>query len=64
VVTVEGEAIGKIREVYDTGPTHLLEVKRTEGGQVLIPFTERVVKKVDVDGGVMTIKPPPGLLEI
>ena len=64
VMTVDGETIGRIREVYDTGPTHLLEVKRTEGGQVLIPFTERVVKKVDVEGGVMSIKPPPGLLEI
>jgi len=64
VVTAEGETVGKVREVYDTGPTHLLEVRRTAGGQVLIPFTERVVKKVDVDAGVMTIKPPPGLLEL
>jgi 16S rRNA processing protein RimM len=63
VVTAEGEQVGKIREIYDTGPTHLLEV-RTGSGQVLIPFTERVVKKVDVEGGVMTIKPPPGLLEL
>lgn len=63
VVTAEGERVGKVREVYDTGPTHLLEV-RTGSGQVLIPFTERVVKKVDVEGGLMTIKPPPGLLDI
>jgi 16S rRNA processing protein RimM len=63
VVTADGERVGKIREVYDTGPTHLLEV-RTASGQVLIPFTERIVKKVDVDGGQMTIKPPPGLLEM
>src|SRR5262245_60387288 len=64
VVTVDGEAIGKVREIYDTGPTHLLEVRRTRGGQVLIPFTERIVRKIDVEGGTMTIKPPPGLLEV
>lgn len=64
VLTMDGVTVGRIREVYDTGPTHLLEVKRAEGGQVLVPFTERVVKKVDVAGGTMTIKPPPGLLEL
>jgi 16S rRNA processing protein RimM len=63
VVTAEGEQVGKVREIYDTGPTHLLEV-RTGSGPVLIPFTERVVKKIDVEGGVLTIKPPPGLLDL
>ena len=64
VVTADGETVGKVREVYETGPTHLLEVRRVAGGQVLIPFTERVVRKVDVEGGTMTIKPPPGLLDM
>ena len=64
VVTADGEVVGKVREIYETGPTHLLEVKRTGGGQLLIPFTERVVRKVDVEGGTLTIKPPPGLLEM
>jgi 16S rRNA processing protein RimM len=41
----------------------LLEV-RTATGQVLVPFTERIVRKVDVEGGTMTIKPPPGLLDL
>jgi 16S rRNA processing protein RimM len=63
VVTAEGERVGKVREVYETGPTHLLEV-RTAKGQVLIPFTERVVRKIDVEGGTMLIKPPPGLLDM
>jgi 16S rRNA processing protein RimM len=63
VVTADGERVGKVREVYDTGPTHLLEV-RTAKGQVLVPFTERVVRKVDVEGGTLTIKPPPGLLDL
>jgi 16S rRNA processing protein RimM len=64
VVTAEGEAVGQVREVYETGPTHLLDVRKAGGGQVLIPFSERVVKKVDVADGTLTIKPPPGLLEL
>jgi 16S rRNA processing protein RimM len=64
VVTAEGQTIGPVREIYETGPTHLLEVRREAGGQVLIPFTERVVRKVDVEGGTIVIKPPPGLLEM
>lgn len=63
VVTADGERVGKVREIFDTGPTHLLEVK-TDRGQVLIPFTERVVRRIDVEGGTMTIKPPPGLLDL
>ena len=61
VVTAQGEKVGTIREIYDTGPTHLLEV-RTLTGHVLVPFTERIVKNIDIEGGVMTNKPPPGLL--
>ncbi|MGH7471706.1 MAG: ribosome maturation factor RimM [Longimicrobiales bacterium] len=64
VVTAEGETVGPVREIYETGPTILLEVRRPAGGQVLIPYTERVVRKVDVEGGTLVIKPPPGLLEI
>ncbi len=64
VVTADGDTVGTVREIYETGPTHLLEVRRESGGQVLIPFTERVVRKIDVEGGTMTIKPPPGLLEM
>ena len=64
VVTADGETVGKVREVYETGPTHLLEIRRVSGGQVLIPFTERVVRKIDVEGGTMLIKPPPGLLDM
>ena len=64
VVTNEGELVGAVREVYETYPAHMLEVKTDSGKIHLIPFAERIVKKVDVDGGEITIKPPPGLLEM
>jgi 16S rRNA processing protein RimM len=64
VVTAEGEAVGRVREVFETAPTHLLEVKSDDGKLHLIPFAERVVKKVDLDAGRIVISPPPGLLEL
>ena len=64
VVTAEGEPVGRVREVFETAPTHLLEVKGEGGKLHLIPFSERIVRKVDVEAGRIVIKPPPGLLEL
>lgn len=63
VVTVDGEVVGRVREVYETEPAHLLEVIG-DGRVHLIPFTERVVKEVDVERRRVVIEPPAGLLEI
>lgn len=65
VETVDGEQVGSVREVFDTDPTHLLEVKNEEDGKVrLIPFAAHIIKQVDVAGGRVVIDPPAGLLEI
>lgn len=63
VETVGGDVVGRVREVYDTEPAELLDVKGA-GRSHLIPFVERVVKEVDVEGGRIVIEPPPGLLEL
>lgn len=63
VVTVDGQVVGTVREVYETEPTHLLEVKGAEKSH-LIPFAENIVKRMELDEGRLVIKPPPGLLEI
>jgi 16S rRNA processing protein RimM len=63
VVTLGGEVVGRVREVYETEPAHLLEVKGPERSH-LIPFVKRIVKQVDLAAGRLVIEPPPGLLEI
>lgn len=63
VVTVEGEVVGRVREVFDADPADLLEVKGA-GRSVLIPFVERIVEEVDVEAGRIVINPPPGLLDL
>jgi 16S rRNA processing protein RimM len=64
VETVDGRKVGEVREVYETVPAHMLEVKGEDGKLHLIPFSERIVKQVDVDSRRIVIKPPPGLLEL
>lgn len=64
VVTANGAAIGKVREVYETHPAHLLEVEAVSGKRHLIPFAERVVRSVDAGAGRIVIEPPPGLLDL
>ncbi|HEX7118351.1 MAG TPA: ribosome maturation factor RimM [Longimicrobiales bacterium] len=63
VVTVEGEVVGRVREVYDTEPAELLDVKGA-GRSFLVPFVERIVEEVDVEAGRIVINPPPGLLDL
>ena len=63
VLTVDGENVGRVREVFDTEPAHLLEVKG-ERGLHLIPFTRQVVKEVDAGARRIVIDPPEGLLEL
>ena len=63
VETVDGERVGRVREVYETEPDHLLEVKG-EGKLHLVPFSRRVVRDVDVEAGRMVIDPPEGLLDL
>ena len=63
VVTTDGTEVGRVREVFETEPAHLLEVKG-ERGLHLIPFTRQVVREVDADARRIVIDPPEGLLEL
>ena len=63
VETSEGDAVGRVREVYETEPYHMLEVKGG-GGVHLIPFRRGLVLEVDLDGDRLVIDPPDGLLDV
>lgn len=64
VVTTGGTVVGRVREVYETEPADLLEVKTADGKLHLIPFAARIVQHVDMAAGRLVIDPPPGLLEL
>jgi 16S rRNA processing protein RimM len=64
VETVDGTVVGRVREVFDTEPHHLIEIVGDDGRPRLVPFAERIVKRVDRDARRLVIDPPPGLLEL
>ena len=59
-----GRCIGRVRDLIHAG-NDLLEVELSDGGrQLLIPFVEAIVPRVELREGWIGITPPPGLLEL
>jgi 16S rRNA processing protein RimM len=61
VVTVEGELLGEIAEVIETG-ANLVYVVRGLRGEILLPDTDEVVLDIDLEAGQMTVHLIEGLL--
>nr|WP_263328010.1 ribosome maturation factor RimM [Neobacillus sp. Marseille-Q6967] len=62
VATVNGEELGKVTEILSPGANDVWVVKGKGGKELLIPYIEDVVKKVDVKEKVILIEPMEGLL--
>ncbi len=62
VQTTEGQIIGTIREVLETGANDVYVVDSPEYGEVLIPVTEEIIIKTDIPAQILTIKLMEGLL--
>lgn len=64
VVTVTGEEVGSIVRIEHAPASDLLLVKQPGGKISMIPFVKAIVPTVDLAGGVVTVDPPGGLLEL
>lgn len=64
VVTPGGEVLGHVCDVQSTGGCDLWVVRSRSGREHLIPAAAAICTRVDVEGGRITIDPPPGLLEL
>ncbi len=60
VVTIEGESIGKVDDILQTGSNDVYVVHGPRG-ELLIPAIKQVVKRVDLTRGTMTVELMPGL---
>lgn len=54
VVTDEGERLGRVREILQTGANDVYVVD-TEPGELLLPAIKDVVRRVDVAGGELVV---------
>ncbi|MGH2367127.1 MAG: ribosome maturation factor RimM [Chloroflexota bacterium] len=62
VRTTDGEELGTVREVLQTGSNDVYVV-RGPRGEVLLPATKEVIKDVDLAGGTMLVELLPGLVD-
>ncbi len=62
VRTAEGDTLGTVTELLHPGPNSVLVV-RGERGEVLVPFIEDVIRRVDPAHGVIEIELVEGLVE-
>ncbi|MGB9779276.1 ribosome maturation factor RimM [Caldanaerobacter sp.] len=60
VYTEEGELLGTLKEVLQTGANDVYVVKARER-EILLPAIKEVIKKVDVEGKVMIVRLLEGL---
>ena len=63
VITLEGELVGKLKQVL-TSPGNDVYVVEGEKGEVLIPAVEDVIRLVDIKRGHIIIEAIDGLLEL
>jgi len=63
VVRASGEAVGEVSEVFEMPQGLVIEVHRTEGKPVLLPFDAQTVTGVDPEQRVIHVDPVEGLIE-
>ena len=63
VVTTQGESLGIVTDVMDGGGTHILKVDGKDG-EILIPFAQSFLRKVDLGQRRIDVELPEGLLDL
>lgn len=61
VVSDEGEELGALDDVLQTGANDVYVVKNDKGEEILVPAIKDCVKNVDIEGGEITLHLLPGL---
>jgi len=63
VVTADGTSLGTVTEVLDSGGTHILKVDG-KAGEILIPFAQSYLRKVDLGQRRIEVDLPEGLADL
>ncbi len=59
-----GEVYGKVSEIFQNGAADVYSIKRADGTELMFPYIDEVLKKIDVEGGEILITPLDGLFEV
>jgi 16S rRNA processing protein RimM len=64
VVTDEGERLGSVARIVETGANDVYVVRSAQGKDLLIPAIDSVIESVDLESGILTVTLIPGLREV
>jgi 16S rRNA processing protein RimM len=56
--TPDGTALGRVTEIWNTGPVPNLVIEGTGSEPLVVPFVDEFVPEVDVKAGVLVVRPP------
>jgi len=62
--TFNAAAMGEVSNLITGQAQDLLEIRLSDGREVLLPFVVEIVPEIDEERGAIVITPPPGLLEL
>jgi 16S rRNA processing protein RimM len=63
-VLANGAEVGKVKEVLELPAGEMLVVRRPGADELLLPFVQSLIRRVDLAEGVLEVEPLPGLLEL
>ena len=58
VLTRDNARFGEVIAVQNFGAGDILEIRRTDGSTLLLPFTDAAVPEIDLKGGTIVVDPP------
>lgn len=58
-----GHKIGKINDVLQNSAQDIYQITLNNGKEALIPVVSEFIKKVDIEGGEVTVRPIPGMID-
>jgi 16S rRNA processing protein RimM len=54
----QGNELGKVEEIWETGPVPNLVIRGPARLELVVPFADEFVPAVDVEGGRIVVRPP------
>ena len=63
-VMADGAEVGTVSDLYEAPGGQLLGVNRPGRRELLVPFVKELVRRIEVEAGVLELDAPDGLLEL
>ncbi len=62
VISDEGQLLGLVADILETGTNDVLVIHPGKGQDILLPYIDEVILEIDLKGGLIKVHPLPGLL--